>query len=270
MNENTEIGNFDDFSKELNGDNIEDNSEFDEKKYIEDQILEDKIGLKCHYCDWVGHANAKDKKRGLKNHMRKCSKNPKSDSELELESESPKPKPKKKMKVEILPPKVESLIDEVEMINLTKDEKRDKLISDLDILKIKFDTIHFNWNYNNNSSVAHLQRQKSLFMRVLNDTAGTQAMFKLLVLGSRAIEKLGDISNVVDLEGYSGDVHSAEEEIYPILKNLVDTGVLSVSHLTPELRLGMVLGSLAISRIEKNKVKKKSFLEETEKDSEWH
>ena len=269
MNENTEIGNFDDFSKELNSDNIEeDNSEFDEKKYIEDQVLEDKIGLKCHYCDWVGHCNAKDKKRGLKNHMKKCSKNPKSELDPELESESPKPKPKK-MKVQILPAKVEKLIDEVEMINLSNDEKRDKLICDLDILKIKFDTIHFNWNYNNNSSIQHLQRQKSLFMRVLNDTAGTAAMFKLLVLGSRAIEKLGDISNVVDLDGYAGDVNNSEEEIYPILKNLVDTGILSVSHLTPELRLGMVLGSLAISRIEKNKVKKKSFLEETEKDSEW-
>ena len=151
---------------------------------------------------------------------------------------------------------------------MTKDEQREKLIGDLDILKIKFDTIPFNWNYNNNSSVAHLKRQKALFMRVLNDTAGTQAMFKLLVLSSKAVEKVCDISNVVDLDGYAQDVNNAEEEIYPILKNLVDTGVLSVSHLTPELRLGMIMGSLAISRIEKNKVQNKSFLEK-EDDSEW-
>lgn len=279
MTENPDIvGSFDDFSKELNEDKeesvpappntIELNSSFDEKKYIEDQILVESIGLNCAFCDWSGHSNAKDKKRGLRNHMRKCSKNPAKEQQEIPSSPVPKPKPKKKMNIEILPPKVEKIIEEVEMINLSNNEKKEKLIGDLDILKIKFDTIPFHWNYNNNSSVAHLQRQKALFMRVLNDTAGTQAMFKLLVLGSRAIEKIGDVSNVVDLEGYASDVNSAEDEIYPILKNLVDTGVLSVSHLTPELRLGMVMGSLAISRIEKNKVRNRSFLEK-EENAEW-
>ena len=104
-------------------------------------------------------------------------------------------------------------------------------------------------------------------MRVLNDEAGTRALFKCLVLGSKAVEKVADVSNTVDLDGYSQDVNGAEEEIYPILKNLVDTGVLSVGHLTPELRLGMVMASIAINRIEKNKIQRKDFL--VEEEQEW-
>jgi len=253
--------NFDDFTKQLN------NEEIEEKEFnIDDVVLEDGVPLKCPYCDWKGHPNAKDKKRGLKNHIKKCKYNPKNSIENE---EEPQQKKVKKVNIDLLPPKVEEVLDEFENVKLTKDEQREKLIGDLDILAIKFDNIPFTWNYNQNSSLAHLKRQKTLFMRVLNDEAGTRAMFKLLVIGSKAVEKVADVSKIVDLDGYSQDVDGAEEEIYPILKNLVDTGVLSVGHLTPELRLGMIMTSLAIGRVEKNKLGKSSFLEQPREEDDW-
>jgi len=47
------------------------------------------------------------------------------------------------------------------------------------------------------------------------------------------------------------------------LKNMVDTGVLDVGHLSPELRLGMIMTSLAINRMEQNKLQNGSdFLDE--------
>ena len=256
MEENNEIENIEEF---------ENLQEMEETEFNIDnlQIVEGEP-LNCPFCNWKTHANAKDKKRGLKNHIKKCPHNPKNSI-----SENPPPEKTKKVKIDILPPKIEENIDEFEMTGLSRDEQKDKLLGDLDILKIKFESIPFNWNYNINSSVQHLKRQKSLFMRVLNDDMGTRAMFKLLVIGSKAIEKVADVSNTLDLEGYSEDVNQSEQEIYPILKNLVDTGVLSVGHLTPELRLGMIMTSLAISRVEKNKIKKSSFLEEKEDESNW-
>ena len=216
--------------------------------------------LYCSFCDWKTHKNAKDKERGLKNHMKKCQFNPENEGkDLQIK--------KKKVNIEILPPKVSAVVDEIEHIVSceSKEEQKDRLVGDLDILKIKFPNIPFSWNYNTNSSVEYLKRHKTLFLRVLNDEAGTRAMLKLLVLGSTAIEKVADISNVVDLDGYAGDVRDSEEEIYPILKNLVDTGVLSVGHLTPELRLGMIMASLAVARIEKNKTKG-NFLNQDDAD----
>ena len=252
MNNET-VETFDDFSKTLSGE-----TSTDTPVEAIDEI--DGQALQCSFCDWTTHKNSKDKPRGLKNHMKKCAVNPENDGK-DL------PPPKKKMNVNIVPAKISSLIDDLETVSLSDDEARNKLIGDLDILKIKFDTISFNWNYSNTSSTQHLKRQKALFMRVLNDAAGTQALFKCLVLGTKAVEKLADVSNTVDLDGYSQDVNNAEEEIYPILKNLVDTGVLSVGHLTPELRLGMVMASIAINRIEKNKIQRKDFL--VEEEQEW-
>ena len=200
--------------------------------------------LYCPHCDWKTHRSAKNKTRGLKEHIRKA--------HPEL----------KRPKIDILPSKVSEVIDEVEMVSLDTDERRDKLIGDLDILRIKFPNIDFNFNYNPTSSIAHLQRQKKLFLRVLNDSAGTDAVFNLLVISSKALEKIADTTSIADINGYSDDVKLNRDEIYPILKNMVDTGVLDVGHLSPELRLGMLMTSIAISRMETNRVKKNHFLGE--------
>ena len=251
INQEIKITTFDDFAKSLQPEpEAETVVDIDKIKEVEGE------GLKCPYCDWRTHKNAKNKQRGLKAHVSKCSLNPKN-KDLELPEEEKK-NYKRNFKINI--EKKDKKKDDDEIEDISDDEERDKLISDLDILKIKFPTIKYTWNYTNSSSIAHLQRQRQNFLRILNDEAGSQAMFKLLVVGSKGVEKLANLTNVIDIDGYSQDVNDAHEEIYPILKNLVDTGVLSVSHLSPELRLGIIMGSLALARMDKNRHKDQSFL----------
>ena len=222
---------FEEFAKELSGEN----------EQVEE--VQEEEPLHCTFCDWHTHKNSKDKPRGLKNHIK--NKHPE-----EFEKLYPS---KKKKEIVILPSKLEQDIDDVYAVGKDDDIVRDKLVGDLDILKTKFPHIPFSWTYTHNSSIGHLKRQKALFMRCLNDEAGTQTIFNLLVISSKAVEKVADLSNIIDLNGYASDVKENKEEIYPILKNMVDTGVLDVGHLSPELRLGMIMGSIAISRIETNK-----------------
>ena len=269
MEEQKVVDSFDDFAKDLEK---KDDGEKDLKEITIDKLVEiDGESLKCPYpdCEWKTHKGSKDKKRGMKNHMKKCIFNP-NKKELEPDENIPIQQsiPRRNFKVNIeTKDKKEEVVEE---LFVDKESERLKLVGDLDILKIKFDSIPFNWNYTTNSSIQHLKRQKSLFLRMLNDEAGTQAMFKLLVISSKAVEKVADVSNMLNLDGYAQDVNEAHEEIYPILKNLVDTGVISVSHLTPEMRLGMIMASLAVSRIEKNKIQRNDFLAHTsEVEEEW-
>jgi len=263
--QNEEIPTLADFSQELKGESqlpAINSQGIDINDYVEEQQLEEGVPLKCAFCDWKTHNNAKDKKRGLRNHMKKCKHNP---------SKTDNKKEEKKI-ANILPPKVVEFADTVETIGQDEDAVRDKLIGDLDILKVKFANIPFTWSYNQNSSIAHLKRQKALFLRILNDEAGAEAVFNLLVLSSQGIEKIGNLSGAVDITGYSEDVKCNKDEIYPLLKNMVDTGVLDVGHLSPELRLGMIMTSLAINRMEANRLNRGSdFLGETplEEQYDW-
>tara|TARA_R110000824_G_scaffold363631_2_gene551668 strand:+ start:974 stop:1708 length:735 start_codon:yes stop_codon:yes gene_type:complete len=230
---------------------LEELAEIDPTKSAETET--ENTPLYCHICSWKTHAGAKDKERGLKNHIKQ--KHP--EEQIKKKSYS------RKKKIEISPPNIEEITDDLELIGEDDDTKRLKIIGDLDLLQLKFTQIDFNWNYNNNSSLCHLKRQKALFLRVLNDQAGTDAIFNLLVISSQALEKVADVSSIVNIDGYSQDVKENKAEIYPILKNMVDTGVLDVGHLSPELRLGMIMASLAINRLNHNKINKNNFLDET-------
>tara|TARA_R110002153_G_scaffold24866_1_gene78954 strand:+ start:42 stop:890 length:849 start_codon:yes stop_codon:yes gene_type:complete len=274
--ENEIVEDFDDFVADLqkpqkaenveNVENVEIVEEKLHKNFDIDNIVEvEGQGLKCPYCSWKTHRNAKDKVRGLKNHIKKCNRCPENIN-FDKNLEQQKPKPKRDFKINIeKTEKKETEISVDQEVDLNNEENRLKLLSDLDILKIKFTGINFKWNYNNSSSFSVLSRQKALFLRVLNDEAGTEALLKLLVISSSGLEKVANITNVCNLKGYANDVADAREEIYPILKNLVDTGVISVEHLSPEMRLGMVMISLGINRVEKNRIESNSnFLAEQE------
>ena len=235
---------FEDLTQQLKGDDYEPPVESVE------QIEE--LGLKCPHCDWRTHPKAKDKKRGIRTHIKK--------KHREIFNETYG----NPSEIHICPPKIENLISDFETMGEDIDLKKEKLVGDLDLLRIKFPDIIFNWDYSPTSSIGHLKRQKSLFLRVLNDEAGTRAMMNLLVIGSKAIEKVSSVSGVANIDGYAEDVKANDEEIYPILKNMVDTGVLDIGHLSPELRLGMIMASLAINRLEQNKLGHSDFLVETQ------
>jgi len=269
--ENEIVKDFDEFVADLQPqktENLENETEIKHKDFDIDNIVEvEGQGLKCPYCNWKTHKNAKDKVRGLKNHIKKCVKCPDNiNFDKNLEQQKTKPfKRDFKINIEKTDKKKETEVSVDEEVDLNNEENRLKLLSDLDILKLKFTGINFKWNYNNSSSFSVLSRQKALFLRVLNDEAGTEALLKLLVISSSGLEKVANITNVCNLNGYANDVADAREEIYPILKNLVDTGVISVEHLSPEMRLGMVMISLGINRVEKNRIESNSnFLVEQE------
>ena len=224
---------------------------------IEDMVTEPGKALKCPFCNWKTHKNAKDKHRGLKNHMKKCKHNPQNIQEIQQEKNT----------INFVPKSVEDIVEKIEdEIKIDNSETKDKLLSDLDLLQIKFSHIKYNWNYSTNSSVDHLKRQKHLFMRVLTDAASTESVFNLLCLASGGIERGVSMSGLANIDGYGNDVKDNKDEIYPLLKQLIDTGQLSVSMLTPELRLGIVMVSLGINRMEKNNAIDHNFLEQHEDD----
>ena len=68
-NQEIKITTFDDFAKSLQSPEPEQETvvDIDKIKEVEGE------GLKCPYCNWKTHKNAKNKQRGLKSHISKCS-----------------------------------------------------------------------------------------------------------------------------------------------------------------------------------------------------
>ena len=64
--------------------------------------------------------------------------------------------------------------------------------------------------------------------------------------------------NIDALDGYSDNLSEAKEDIIPILKEMIDTGEIDCSMMTPQLRLMIVMSSVAVKTIEKNNDKKNS------------
>ena len=220
--------------------------EYDEQP-VEQPTQVDDV-LHCDFCSWATHHKTKDKKRGLRNHLKKCDKNPENAA-------------KNKPTVAFFPKDTDEVFETMAEYGKEDEEIHEQLMGDCDLLKAKFSHIDFNWNYTSNSSVRQLKKQKALFLRLLTDSASVDAVFNLVVLGSRAVEKGANVGGV-DISGYSEDVKATRDEIYPILKTMVDTGQLNVSILTPELRLGLLLSSLAVSRLETNSLRDRNFLDE--------
>ena len=212
----------------------------------------------CDYCDWKSNPKGKDHKRAIRGHIR--TKHPAEFEELYGKKKS------QVVNVEFLPPVVESVMEVMEPLN--EDEMREKLLCDLDLLQAKFPSIPFNWDYSSSSSITQLKRKKNLFMRILNDSAGTEAVFKLLTIGCVGAERVTRSLGVADIDGYARDISNQREDIMPILKNLVDPGQLDIGHLSAEVRLIMIMGSTALERMEKNRILHNGSLNEKE-DAEF-
>ena len=217
--------------------------------------------ISCDLCEFVTNKSGKDHPRAIRNHIRK--KHPKEFAEIYKNADK-----KKEIHLEYAPPYVEQIVDHLE--GATDEDVREILLNDLDLFRCKFeDKIPFNWDYSAGSSTQHLRRKKALFLRVLNDQAGTEAIFKLLTIGCSGVERLTYSTGVADLNGYSSDVAAQKDEIVPILKTMVDTGQISVAALSPEMRLMMIMASTGIERLEKNRLARSAPLEETAENEDW-
>lgn len=190
--------------------------------------------------------------------------------------EDKKPKPKRKynkrkkqeVKLEPVPEVIEQIQELTNRPLENEDDYKKKLCEDLEVLKYKFENVitykpQFSYP---ETSINELERQKSLFMRLVNEKASVNAVFESLCFVVRGGEKISNSLNLVNISGLVEDIQDKRTEIIEILKELVDTGLIDCCELTPELKLIMLLTNLTIARMEKNKCMDKalsnpSFLE---------
>jgi len=184
---------------------------------------------------------------------------------IEKINEIPPPKPKRKYKkrqpkeVKIVPAeKIVEQVEEIKELSLNEDDLKQKLCEDLEVLKYKFEGVisyvpKFSYP---ESSVQELKRQKSLFMRLVQEKGSVNAVFESLCFVMRGGEKISKSLNLIDINGLTDDFQEKREEIIDILKECIDTGIIDCCELTPELKLVMLLTNITISRMEKNKAKR--------------
>ncbi len=190
--------------------------------------------------------------------------------------EEKKPKPKRKynkrkkqdVKLEPVPEIVEQIQELTTKPYENEDDYKKKLCEDLEVLKYKFENVitykpQFSYP---ETSINELERQKSLFMRLVNEKASVNAVFESLLFVVKGGEKVSNSLGLIDINGLTEDLNEKRNEIIEILKELVDTGLIDCCELTPELKLIMLLTNLTIARMEKNKtmnlaMSQPSFLE---------
>ena len=138
-------------------------------------------------------------------------------------------------------------------------KKSTDLFNQLFVLKKKFpehlDDIHINKEMNINT----LNEKKDLIMKIITQKNSDSIIFETLLLGCRTIERGLNYAEIEALDGYAENVDEARGDIIiPILKEMIDLGEIDTSMLTPQLRLMIVMSSVAVKTVEKNNDKKKN------------
>lgn len=181
----------------------------------------------------------------------------KSVNEKEEEKKKPKRKyNKKKKEIKIVP--TEKIVEELEEIQETfmdDDDLKSKLCEDLQILEYKFkDHIKLDLRYSYpETSIKELQRQKSLYLRLINESASVSACFEAMCFGVRGLEKVSNSLDIIDINGLSDDINDKREELCDIIKELVDMGQIQIAELTPEIKLVLLMTNITVRRLEKNR-----------------
>jgi len=151
--------------------------------------------------------------------------------------------------------------EQKEEINLKEqNETRNTLYNQLFVLKEKFPDGTKKIHIDPEMSLSTLEEKKSLILKLIADKNSDRVVFQSLLLLSRSAERGLNYFDVDLLDGYSNEVEASENDILPILKELIDTGELDTSFLTPQLRLMVVMSGCAIRTMEKNNAKKKVLL----------
>ena len=148
--------------------------------------------------------------------------------------------------------------DKKEEDNIEETKKINNLYNQLFVLKKKFpehlDDIHINKEMNINT----LNEKKDLIMKIITQKNSDAIIFETLLLGCRTIERGLNYAEIEALDGYAENVDEARDDIIPILKEMIDLGEIDTSMLTPQLRLMIVMSSVAVKTFEKNNDKKKN------------
>jgi len=140
------------------------------------------------------------------------------------------------------------------------EEKKNALYNQLFVLKQKFPDNLENIHINPDMNMKTLTEKKNLIMTIITQKNSHNVVFESLLLMCRTGERSLDYFGVDALEGYSENVENTKDDIIPVIRELIDTGEIEVSALTPQLRLMILMSSVAVKTIEKNNDKKKMLL----------
>jgi len=102
-----------------------------------------------------------------------------------------------------------------------------------------------------------LEEKKELIVKIITQKHSHNVVFESLLLLCRTGERTLDYFEVDTLNGYASHVEEAKDDIVPILKEMIDMGEISTEMLTPQLRLAVIMSSVAVKTMEKNNDKKK-------------
>lgn len=140
------------------------------------------------------------------------------------------------------------------------EEKKTHLYNQLFVLKQKFpenlENIHISPDMNHKT----LLDKKDLIMTLITQKNSHNVVFETLLLMCRTTERGLDYFDIDALSGYADEVNNSKDDIVPILKEMIDTGEIDCSMMTPQLRLMIILSSVGVKTIEKNNDKKKNAI----------
>jgi len=138
------------------------------------------------------------------------------------------------------------------------DEKKINMFNQLYVLKQKFPDNTSDIHIDKEMSLKILEEKKSLILQIITTKNSESVVFETLLLMARSGERGLNYFNVDALDGYADNIDSQKEDIIPILKEMVDLGEIDTSMMTPQLRLMIVMSSVAVKTMEQNNDKKKN------------
>lgn len=144
-----------------------------------------------------------------------------------------------------------------EIVEKENNELKNTLYNQLFVLKQKFPDGTKNIHIDPDMSSSVLEEKKALILQVITNKNADRVVFQSLLLMCRTGERGLNYFDCELLDGYSDEVSSSEEDIVPILKEMIDMGEIDTSFLTPQLRLLVVMSGAAVRTMEKNMAKKK-------------
>ena len=138
------------------------------------------------------------------------------------------------------------------------DEKKTNMFNQLFVLKQKFPDNTSEIHIDKEMSLKTLEEKKSLILQIITTKNSENVVFETLLLVARTGERGLNSFGVQHLDGYSNNLLDSKDDIIPILKELVDTGEIDCSMMTPNLRLMIIMSSCAVRTIQENSDKKNS------------
>lgn len=206
-----------------------------------DTLPPDPAEYECTICGYRPRAGCSNPKEALRKHMQRYHKH--SDTETA----------------------VDAIVEDV-LQNDSHEQECQKLLEDIEILQVKFPDLPYKPDIHPDSSYEKLKRTKNTLVRLISDRSGADAAFSVMLVGCRGAEMMCRITQVGDIEGFATDVADMKPDFISVLKEMIDTGIIESTQLSPEVRLGFLLCTAAMGRFEANRVKS-SAISDSQSDS---